>query len=676
MEHPLYFSGANTLSCLPMGSTIGMQDGAIYGGYLFRMSSKGHCCVFRLEGLEKIATFMLDKLDLLIPHSNSVCFGSQFYREGDPFPVLYTNLYNNYPTAMEKEGMCCVYRILVNDGEFSTQLVQVLKVDFAHSSALWYSEDRKDVRPFGNFAVDTAANRLYAFVMRTQTQTTRFFRFPLPDVFAGEQDETLGVPLYRLTEDRIEQQFDTPYMHYMQGAACHKGLIYSVEGFTYPKSQARPALRVIDTAQGKEVLAADLTRYGLLREPEFIEIYDGQVYYSDNSGAMYLLRFCQKAKKLYYEDSHLTDFEATVTGCAPAKGGFAITLSATAFYPEGGGQPWDTGTLGESRVLAVREENDDIVHLCDKPLEVGSTVAGRIDWERRFDFMQQHSGEHMVSGEIHRRYGYHNVGFHMGSDVVTIDFDGPIPADALESIEWAVNRAIWEDLPVSCTYPAPDVLPTVNYRRKRDLPWPVRIVEFPGMDLCACCGTQVKRTGEIGLVKFLSCVKFHEGVRIEMVCGKRALAVLNQAYEQNRQVSQAFSAKMPETGAAARRMNDALAAEKLRAAGLEKQLFAHIARGYKGQSIAVHFEDSLTPAANRELCDAIAENASVAVTLSGSDEAGYSLCMMSRTEDMKAMGAAAIQALRGRGGGKREAFQGSVSATRKEIAEYFHSAEK
>ena len=381
-------------------------------------------------------------------------------------------------------------------------------------------------------------------------------------------------------------------------------------------------------------------------------------------------------KKLYYEDSHLKTFETTVTGCAPAKGGFAVTLAATAFYPEGGGQPYDTGTLGGSRVLSVQETGDDIIHLCDQALEVGSTVTGQIDWARRFDFMQQHSGEHMVSGVIHRRYGYHNVGFHMGSDVVTIDFDGPIPQDALESIENEVNRAIWENLPVSCTYPSPEALPTVPYRRKKDLPWPVRIVEFPGIDLCACCGTQVKYTGEIGLVKLLSCIKFHEGVRIEMVCGNRAWSALNQAYEQNRQVSQAFSAKIPETGAAARRMNDALAAEKLRAANLEKRLFAHIAQSYKHAPLAVHFEDSLTPAANRELCDAIARECAVAVTLAGSDTAGYSICMISRTEDMKAMGAAAIQALRGRGGGKREAFQGSIAASREEITAYFQALEK
>ena len=378
-----------------------------------------------------------------------------------------------------------------------------------------------------------------------------------------------------------------------------------------------------------------------------------------------------EVRKLYYEDSHLKTFTATVTGCEEVKNGWAVTLDATAFYPEGGGQPWDTGTLGDANVSAVREQGETIVHLCDKSLVVGSTVEGEINWDRRLDHMQQHSGEHMVSGVIHKRYGYHNVGFHMGADVVTIDFDGVIPQEALQEIENAVNAGIWADFLVKCWYPSEAELPTVPYRRKRDLPWPVRIVEFPDFDICACCGTQVKRTGEIGFVKLLSCVKFHEGVRIEMVCGKRALQLLSNTYEQNKQVSQAFSAKLGETGQAARRMNDTLTAEKFRSAGLEKRLFAYIAQGYAGQKTAVHFDESLTPNGNRELCDAIAEFATVAITLSGTDENGYSICIISRTEDAKTIGTEAAKALNGRGGGKKEAFQGNIKASRREVESYF-----
>ena len=378
-----------------------------------------------------------------------------------------------------------------------------------------------------------------------------------------------------------------------------------------------------------------------------------------------------EVRKLYYEDSHLQVFTATVTGCTEVKNGWEVTLDATAFYPEGGGQPCDTGILGDANVLDVKERGETILHLCDKPLTVGSTTEGKIDWDRRLDHMQQHSGEHMVSGVIHKRYSYHNVGFHMGADVVTIDFDGPIPQEDLQEIENAVNAGIWANFSVKCWYPPENELQNVPYRRKKDLPWPVRIVEFPEFDICACCGTQVKRTGEIGMVKLLSCVKFHEGVRIEMVCGKRALQLLSDAYEQNKQVSQAFSAKIGETGQAARRMNETLAAEKFRSTGLEKRLFAYIAQGYAGKTLALHFEENLTPNGNRELCDAIADFAAVAVTLSGTDENGYSICVISRTQDAKAIGTEAAKALNGRGGGKKEAFQGNLRASRQEIEAYF-----
>ena len=378
-----------------------------------------------------------------------------------------------------------------------------------------------------------------------------------------------------------------------------------------------------------------------------------------------------ETKKLYYEDSHQKIFSATVTGCEETAKGWKITLDTTAFYPEGGGQPCDVGRLGESAVLDVQETDGNILHLCDKPLAVGSTVTGEIDWARRFDFMQQHSGEHMVSGVIHALYGYHNVGFHMGAEVVTIDFDGYIPPEGLAEIEEKVNAAIWENLPVKCFYATEETLKTLPYRRKKDLLPPVRLVEFPGIDLCACCGTQVKFTGEIGLVKLLSCVKFHEGVRIEMVCGERATKLLGKVYAQNKQVSQLFSAKILETGEAASRFSESLSVEKLRSAQLEKRLFATIAQTYAKKTLALHFEENLSPAQNRNLCDAIAEQTAMAVTLSGNDKTGYSLCIISRAEDAKALGQQLTARFSGNGGGKKEAFQGSLCATQKEISAFF-----
>lgn len=377
-------------------------------------------------------------------------------------------------------------------------------------------------------------------------------------------------------------------------------------------------------------------------------------------------------EKLYYEDCHIRTFEAVVTGCEKTEKGYAVTLNRTAFYPEGGGQACDTGTLGGVRVTDVREKGEQIVHLCQGPLETGEMVEGVLDWDRRFDLMQQHAGEHIVSGIINKKFGYHNVGFHVGADVVTIDFDGPVPAEELAVIEMAANRAIWENLPIRCWYPAREELPSVPYRSKKELPWPVRIVEIPGYDTCACCGVHVKHTGQIGLIKLLSCVKFHQGVRIEMACGKRALEILGKVYEQNRLVSQAFSAKIMETGEAAKRMNEMLAAEKFRAAGLEKQVFAAIAAGYKGEGDVLHFGEELTSSAVRELADAIAAVCcGTAAVFSGSDGGGYSVCLVNKTQDVKELGNRMSQALSGRGGGKQGYFQGSVQATRAEIENFF-----
>jgi alanyl-tRNA synthetase len=369
----------------------------------------------------------------------------------------------------------------------------------------------------------------------------------------------------------------------------------------------------------------------------------------------------------------IREFTATVTGCEKADKGYLVTLDATAFYPEGGGQACDVGMLNDANVLDVQEKGEDVVHLCDRPLEVGSTVTGKLDWERRFDLMQQHAGEHILSGLIHKRFGYHNSGFHVGKEVMEVDFDGPIPADALAELEKEANRAVWEDVAVRCWIPDPEELKQVTYRTKRELPWPVRIVQFPGYDSCACCGIHVARTGQIGLIKILSCTKFHQGVRLEMVCGQRAYDYICKVYEQNRQVSQTFSARILETGSAAQRISEQLAAEKFRSAGLEKQVFSAIADGYAHTGNVLHFAENLTSAGIRELADAIAEVCGgIAAVFSGSDGA-YSMCLISKTDDVRSLGSTLVNTLNGCGGGKPGAFQGSVRAERSEIEAFFRN---
>ena len=376
-------------------------------------------------------------------------------------------------------------------------------------------------------------------------------------------------------------------------------------------------------------------------------------------------------RKLFYENSHLQEFSARVTGCQQTEKGWLVTLDATAFYPEGGGQACDIGTLGGVNVLDVREKENEILHLCDGALEVGSEVFGKIDWQHRFDLMQQHTGEHIVSGLLHEKFGYHNTGFHVGKNVMEVDFDGPISPEDLAQIERRANEAIWANLPVKCWIPEPEELPSVTYRTKRELPWPVRIVQVPGYDSCACCGIHVAHTGEVGMIKILTCVKFHGGIRLEMVCGNRAYRYMTEVFEQNRLVSQTFSAKILETGEAARKMQEALTAEKLRAANLQKQVFENIAAGFAGKENVLYFADALEPGQVRELAEQISKICGGYCAVFSEKEDGFSYCLATRDGDLRELGKILTSSLNGRGGGKPNFQQGTVKADKTQIESFF-----
>ncbi len=218
--------------------------------------------------------------------------------------------------------------------------------------------------------------------------------------------------------------------------------------------------------------------------------------------------------KLFYDDPYLKEFTATVLSCEAGKNGYEVILDRTAFYPEGGGQPADHGTLGGVNVVDTREKAGNLVHICEKPLEVGAEVTGTIDWARRFDHMQQHSGEHIVSGMLCAAYDCDNVGFHMGDQVVTIDYNADIPWEGVLDIERRANQYIWENHPFVSNWYEGDELAALEYRSKKPLQGAVRIAEFPGADRCACCGTHVTTAGQVGIVKILSCQKYRDGGRL------------------------------------------------------------------------------------------------------------------------------------------------------------------
>ena len=378
-----------------------------------------------------------------------------------------------------------------------------------------------------------------------------------------------------------------------------------------------------------------------------------------------------ETRKLYYEDPFQKGFATTVVSCDAVKGGYAVVLAETAFYPEGGGQPYDTGVLGEANVLEVHEKNGVITHLCDKPFEVGESVSGKIDWARRFDHMQQHSGEHICSGLLCERFHCDNVGFHMGADSVTIDYNADISWEALLEIEEEANRYICEDHEIDIRFYRGAALEKVEYRSKKALEGDVRIVSFPGADCCACCGTHVVRSGQVGLVKFLSVQKFRAGVRLELLSGKRAHRSLSECWEQSLHIAQALSVKPTAAFAAVERLLAELGALKLRCARLEETSFALSAAQYEGKGDVLLFEDEMPGDSLRKLCDAVASVCGGRCAVFAGAEGAYKYAIGHMGGDLRALTKQLNAALSGRGGGKPHFVQGSVSCRREDIETFF-----
>ena len=377
-------------------------------------------------------------------------------------------------------------------------------------------------------------------------------------------------------------------------------------------------------------------------------------------------------ERLYYENQYTRSFSSRVVSCEREGGVWLVTLESTAFYPEGGGQPGDIGTLGAAGVTDTQERDGEVIHLCTAPLEPGSPVSGEIDWPRRFDFMQQHSGEHIVSGLVHARFGYDNVGFHMGAETTAIDFSGELGWNELMDIERAANEKLWENLPVEVSWPCAGELARLDYRSKKELHGAVRIVSVPGADVCACCGTHVARTGEIGLIKIISAQKLRGGTRAELLCGRRAYDHVCRASEQNRQISMLLSAKAEETAAAVARVQSELDSTKYRLYGCEEQLFRALTRALDGRGEKPLFADGLAPDGVRRLAAAAAEAcAGRAAVFSGSDGEGYKYALMRPADELVGLTKRMNAALNGRGGGRPPLAQGSVQASRAEIEEFF-----
>ena len=383
------------------------------------------------------------------------------------------------------------------------------------------------------------------------------------------------------------------------------------------------------------------------------------------------------AEKLYYSDAFLKNFTATVTDCTDLKGKTALLLDRTAFYPEGGGQPADHGTIGGAQVLDVQEKDGEIFHIVDLPLAPGTAVDCAIDWQRRFDHMQQHSGEHILSGILCQMFACDNVGFHMGADTVTIDYNAEFTYEQALEAERRANAVIAADRAAEITFPSAEELERLDYRSKKTLTGQVRIVRFPEADCCACCGTHVLRAGQVELVKILSCQKFREGVRLEILCGRRAVDFFAAVYDQSRAVAQALSVKPRTIADAVSRLQAELADTKFRAARMEEELCTLTAKEFSGAGDVLLFRPAMEPASVRRLADAVAAACGGLAAVFAGEDGHYNYALLRADgADIAAMVKAMNAALGGRGGGRSGFAQGSAAASRTAIEEFFREAAK
>ncbi|MFI3252859.1 MAG: DHHA1 domain-containing protein [Eubacteriales bacterium] len=383
----------------------------------------------------------------------------------------------------------------------------------------------------------------------------------------------------------------------------------------------------------------------------------------------------------HYElDAYCREFQGKVLSCLPSqrKDGdfFEIELDATAFYPEGGGQPCDLGFLDAVAILHVQKKDGKVIHIVKEEIPLGTLVTGVIDWERRFDLMQQHSGEHIVSGFAHKMFGCDNVGFHMGKELVTIDFNVELSLEQVEQIEKKTNEYILENHPVQISYPSPTDLETLDFRSKKELSGDVRILTFPNADVCACCGTHVKSAGEIRLVKIVSCQKFREGVRLELLCGERAIAYFEKNLQENKKISHLLSAKQEETAKAVEKLQ--LEKEKLSLAlkKMEQNQVNHLVTEHQGKKLL--FVEDISIDSLRILGTALAEKLPhleiCACFLL--EEKLFRYAITSQEGDVRSLVKELNQTFSGRGGGKEHLAQGSLTAKKEELESFFENYPK
>ena len=381
--------------------------------------------------------------------------------------------------------------------------------------------------------------------------------------------------------------------------------------------------------------------------------------------------FMQKTIRLFDQDSYMQAFDATVLSCEQINDCFAVVLDATAFFPEEGGQSADSGTLNTVNVLDVQEKDGVITHYIDAPLCVGNTVHGQLNFPARYLKMQIHSGEHIVSGLMHRKYGYSNVGFHLGGEI-TMDFDGELTRTQLDEIEDEANRIIYANVAITAEFPSPEVLAATEYRSKLDLSENVRLVTIGAYDVCACCAPHVSRTGEIGMIKLLDAIRYKGGMRIHFLAGSAALEHYRKTWTDVATLSALLSVPQSDVVEGLKKRDAEIERLGSIISSLRKQLLDYkIAALPQTDGNLCIFTDDPDMLALRLLVNAGAKKCTgICAAFSGNDADGYRYIMGAQNADLRGLAKQINAALGGKGGGSAQMIQGSCTAAESVIRAY------
>lgn len=381
--------------------------------------------------------------------------------------------------------------------------------------------------------------------------------------------------------------------------------------------------------------------------------------------------------KLYDLDAYATEFDAQVVSCELAsfegQVAYAVVLDRTLFFPEEGGQSPDKGTINGFEVLDVQIKKDIVTHYITGLLEVGATVHGILDWNHRFSNMQQHSGEHIFSGIVHREYGFNNVGFHLSDNGVTMDFDGVLTLQQIADVEYKVNEAIIKNVEITATFPSKEELAALAYRSKIEIDGAIRIVTVDGYDICACCAPHVRRTGEIGMLKVVGVQNYKGGIRINFLCGFRALQAFRDKCDVVAALTNMLSTGQETLIERVTQMKDNVHELKLKLGEFKQSMmFAKMYDVPAEEKDVIFFEDELdTQVCRTVVNELVAVHTGICAVFVGDDETGYRFVLGSSIEDCTAVAVNLRDAFGAKCGGSAAMIQGSVNTSREKLEAFF-----